>query len=237
MIKKRILSLCLCAGFTISTSTCYVNLNSNMNSDQSHLENDLMNSTFPSYMIDIKLLDQPVKLCEEKIIEDSEKDNENMVFNRNVVFNSYDIRVLSEVTHDEMESVLSHSHYANFSKFSNAFVDAEAMYGVNAFALVAIAGIESGWNTSERSCDGTNNITGMDVQDDSSVGTIYSSKYDCIIDLARQLNKYYLSPDSCYYNGVSTSSINIYYSTDPNWYTIVDKIGDELVAEYDNLYR
>lgn len=154
-----------------------------------------------------------------------------------VQFDSYDIRVPSGITYEEMANVLSHSHYSNFAELSNAFVDAERAYGVNAFALISIPGLESGWNTSDRAHNGRNNITGMGVPKNASRGTIYRSKHDCIMDLAMQLKIYYLTPGAEYYNGVSTSKVNIKYSAAPDWYKQVDSIGDELVAVYNQLYR
>lgn len=155
----------------------------------------------------------------------------------NVQFNSYDIGIPSGITHEEMANVLANSHYSNFAEFSDAFVDAERTWGINAFALVAIPGHESGWNTSDRAKNGYNNITGMDVPVNASRGTIYKSKYQCIMDLARQLRIFYLTPGAEYHNGASTSKVNIKYSADPNWYKGVDAIGDELVARYNELYR
>jgi beta-N-acetylglucosaminidase len=61
----------------------------------------------------------------------------------NVQFDSYDIGIPSNITHEEMREVLSESHYSNFADLADAFVDAERAYGVNAFALVAIPGLES----------------------------------------------------------------------------------------------
>lgn len=155
----------------------------------------------------------------------------------NVKFNSYNLCDVSGITYEEMYEVLSHSHYSNFLAFYSAFVDAEQKYGVNAFGLIAIAGLESGWNTSPRAKNGNNNITGMDVEHDGSVGTIYSSKYDCIMDLARQLKTYYLTEGAAYHNGYSTSKVNIKYSASPTWYKKVDTIGDEVMAVYRELYQ
>jgi flagellum-specific peptidoglycan hydrolase FlgJ len=154
----------------------------------------------------------------------------------NVKFDSYDIGVPSGITREEMANVLSHSHFANFSDLSDAFVDAEKAYGVNAFALVAIPALESGWNTSERAHNGNNNIVGMNVPKNASRGTVYRSKRDCIMDLAMQLRNYYLTPGAQYYVGPSTSKINQHYSAANDWYKQVDAIGDELMAEYRNLY-
>ena len=156
---------------------------------------------------------------------------------KNVKFNSYDVTQVSGITYDEMKEVLSESHYSNFAEISDAFVGAEREYGVNAFFLVAIAGLESGWNTSDRAKNGRNNIIGMAVYDDNSYGYTYESKYHCIMDLAKQLNAYYLTSGAEHYNGTRTSEINKKYSSDKNWYKKVDKIGDELVEIYNNKFR
>lgn len=238
MIKKKFLSLCLCASFMMSSNTYYVNSKSYKTYSNTNLADETYNKSssvsigsvnkdFFNCLIKIEL-SKRVK----EVVQDTEKERK-----ANVCFNSYDIGIPSGITYEEMANVLNHSNYSNFLKFSDAFVDAEKQYKVNAFALVAISGTESGWNRSERANDGSNNITGMDVQSDFSSGTIYASKYDCIIDLARQLRLYYLTPGSCYYNGVSTSKVNIYYSSDKKWYKTIDKIGDELIFEYNRLYR
>lgn len=174
---------------------------------------------------------EAARRAEEKRQLELKKEQERI---DNVKFDSYDIGNPSGVTHQEMANVLMGS---GFEEFSDAFVDAEIAYGVNAFALAAIPGLESGWNRSGRAKDGNNNIVGMNVPHNASRGTVYNSKYQCIMDLARQLRTYYLTPGGSYYNGVSTSKVNIKYSADPNWYTQVDKIGDELMQKYSQLYR
>ena len=155
----------------------------------------------------------------------------------NVKFDSTDIGVPSGITHEEMRAVLSESHYSNFADLADAFVDAERAYGVNAFALIAIPGLESGWNTSDRAKNGRNNIVGMNVQHNASRGSVYDSKHQCILDLARQIRKYYLTPGAEYYKGPGTKAINSNYSAAPDWYKQVDKIGDELVGIYNQRYR
>jgi beta-N-acetylglucosaminidase len=155
----------------------------------------------------------------------------------NVQFDSYDIGIPSNITHEEMREVLSESHYSNFADLADAFVDAERAYGVNAFALVAIPGLESGWNTSNRAKDGNNNIVGMNVPKNASRGTVYDSKHQCILDLARQIRTYYLTPGAQYYKGPGTKAINSNYSAAPDWYKQVDKIGDELIGIYNQKYK
>lgn len=172
--------------------------------------------------------------AEQERIEQERKERERI---EHVWFNSYNLRDISGISFDEMREVLSESHYSNFAELSDAFVLAEREYGVNAFALVAICGLESGWNRSDRAQNGSNNLTGMAVYGDDSPGTQYESKYKCIMDLARQLSTYYLTPGAEHYNGTSTSKVNKKYSASPNWYKKVDTIGDELVAIYNQRFR
>lgn len=183
---------------------------------------------------EIKKAKETTERLEAERLELERKERERI---EHVWFNSYDLRDISGISFNEMREVLSESHYSNFAELSDAFVGAEREYGVNAFALVAICGLESGWNTSERAKNGSNNLTGMAVYGDYSPGIQYESKYKCIMDLARQLSTYYLTPGAEYYNGTSTSKINIKYSANPNWYKQVDIIGDELVAIYNQKFR
>lgn len=185
-----------------------------------------------------KRIEDELKAQEEaRLLEEQKRREQEIHRINNVKFNSYDISEISNITYEELYNVLSESHYSNMLEFYTAYVDAEQTYGVNAFALIAISGLESGWNRSSRARNGRNNIVGMAVYDDNSYGTVYNSKYDCIMDLARQLKTYYLTVGAKYYNGLSTSKVNISYSASKDWYKQVDAIGDELVAIYNRLYR
>jgi len=224
MVITKILPLCLCSVFLINLGIC----NGSSNFDYKCIVNEKINN----HLTDMQLI-----RINESLIEVVERQHEEKERRSQVGFDSYDIGIPSGITYEEIAKVLDASHHANLLKFSNAFVDAEKQCKVNAFALVAIVAAESGWDESRRANNGNNNITGMDVQFDSSKGTVYASKYECIIDLARQLRTYYLTPGACYYSGVSTSEVNKYYSADSKWYKTIDKIGDELVFEYYKLYR
>lgn len=207
----------------------------------------VLNSPYPVSLTYYNMMtDINKKLEEQKRIElEQEKQRQEEVQRQeaerqrieNVKFNSYNIGEVSNITYEELYNVLSHSHYSNFLDFYTAFVDAEKEYQVNAFALIAIAGLESGWNRSARANNGRNNIVGMGVEHDGSHGTVYNSKYECIMDLARQLRRFYLTEGAEFYNGTSTSQINIRYSSSKTWYKKVDAIGDEIVAIYHKLYR
>lgn len=230
---------------TIAPKATCVRLNSSfieINEQKELQSNGIMNFKDPRLQAIEKQVEEmkrenqikAAKEAEQKRILEEKRERERI---DNVQFDSYDIGVPSGITHEEMANVLANSHYAGFVEFSDAFVDAERTYGVNAFALVAIPGLESGWNSSGRAHNGTNNITGMNVPVNASRGTVYNSKYHCIMDLAKQLRAYYLTPGAEHFNGVSTSKVNIKYSASSDWYRQVDNIGDELVQRYHEIYR
>lgn len=219
-MNKRIITLILSTGILI-----------NVPAVQSNSENNFY--TYKPLNLVAFELDYQQKIVDNALME-LQKDQERK---QNVKFNSYDITQISNITYDEMKEVLSESHYSNFAEISDAFVDAEKEYGINAFALVAIAGLESGWNTSERANNGRNNIVGMAVYNDDSYGSVYESKYHCIMDLANQLKDHYLNNNGMFFNGTGTKAINKKYSENSNWYKSVDSIGDELMQIYNEKFR
>lgn len=249
-MKKQVIAIGITASLLCNSSSVYGNAsNSNMmdyNRPFTETESILNLSNNPMDIIKDSRLSMLEKQVAEKTAENERiaQEKTKLVAQQkersridNVKFDSYDLRVVSGITHEEMANILAHSHYANFAEFSDAFVDAERAYGVNAFALVAIPGLESGWNTSNRAKDGNNNIVGMNVPVNASRGTVYRSKYSCIMDLAMQLKNYYLIPGAEHWNGPSTSQINKKYSASSDWYKQVDSIGDELMSEYNELYK
>lgn len=241
-MNKKIIALSITASMVINTSVGgyaeTLNCNNSLSTNNVRITN--VNNLGDSRLITLeKIVDQKkkeneLKLEQERKIAAAKAEKKRIA---NVQFDSYDIGVPSNITYEEMRTILSESHYANFSDLADAFVDAERAYGVNAFALVAIPGLESGWNTSDRAKNGRNNIVGMNVPKNASRGSIYDSKHQCIMDLARQIRKYYLTPGEQYYKGPGTKAINSNYSADPTWYKQVDKIGDELIGIYNQKYK
>lgn len=188
---------------------------------------------------DINVVKYP-RLEADKLIEISDSTiNQRQEKERikNVCFNSYNLNQVSGITKEELREVLSSKEeYRNLLEYSDTFVEAEQKYGVNVFALIAIPALESGWNTSPRANNGNNNIVGMAVEEDSDKGTVYVDKHECIMDLARQLRTYYLTPGANFYNGTSTSKVNKKYCATETWYKDIDSIGDELCLTYHQIY-
>ena len=250
MLKNKILTMCLLTGCVCSSCiTIQSTQQGNAETKQKITSSQEDKLLLPPNRAE-KLLEEAERLSKIKkqqeeerlrLEEERRKQEEERIREierkKNIAFNSYDITQVSGLTEEELRAVLnSKKQYQGLEELAGAFIDAEQKYGVNAFALVAIPALESGWNTSNRAKNGHNNIVGMAVEEDSDKGSVYSSKYECIMDLARQLKTYYLTPGGNCYNGVSTSEVNKKYCASSDWYKKIDKIGDELVAAYHKIY-
>lgn len=148
---------------------------------------------------------------------------------QNVGFNAYNLLDISGITGDEMYELLKHRGVRDVA---HAIVEAEQTYGVNAILLAGLVCLESGWGESARSTGWTNNMTGMGVPTDSSVGTVYESRQACVLDTARQLKKFYLTEGGNNYNGTSIWNVNTKYSASKTWAEKILDISNKLLASY-----
>lgn len=117
-------------------------------------------------------------------------------------YNPYDITEVSNISYESLYKMLEGTKFQNMTQF---FINCEKQYGINAFYIIAIPALESGWGTSNRSTNGTNNITGYNVISDDSVGTTFNSWEDCIIHTILLLKNHYLNQEGLY--AKETSSI------------------------------
>ena len=131
---------------------------------------------------------------------------------RQIHFNPYDVRELSNVTESQMYDLLSGT---GLSDVAWVFTYAEDYYGINALFLLGITALESGWGTSHRAVN-HNNLTGYNIVSDSSVYT-FSSRADSVLATAKLLHKDYLNRDGRYFNGYSVESVNIKYCANNDW--------------------
>ena len=102
---------------------------------------------------------------------------------------------------------LSYITKQNLVGLEEAFVKAEEDYGVNCLFLVAIASMESANGTI---CFKPNNMFGY-----GSSG--YSSKAECIDDVANGLANNYLKKGASLYNGKTISDVNKRYASSSTW--------------------
>lgn len=117
---------------------------------------------------------------------------------------------------------------------ASAYIEAEKTYGVNAYVLAAITGLESKWGTSDRAVN-DNNLTGFAVYNNSAAGRKFNSKEECILETAKLLKENYLTPGGVSYNGLSVKDINTRYcfledesAPDYTWYKKVVSIAISL---------
>lgn len=151
----------------------------------------------------------------------------------NVGYNPYNLLEVSGITGDEMYSLLQHRGVRDVAY---TIVEAENTYGINALLLAGLICLESGWGESPRSTGWTNNMSGMGVPTDHSVGTVYSSRQESVMDTARQLRKFYLTEGAENYNGLSIWDVNIKYSASGTWATKILDITSILHNNYLEMY-
>lgn len=89
----------------------------------------------------------------------------------------------------------------------DAFLAAEAEYGVDARFLAAVAAVESGWGESELA-RGKNNLFGWKGE---SGYMAFNSPEECIDHAAAFLAAEYLSPEGLYYNGLTVEDVAKHY--------------------------
>ena len=108
-------------------------------------------------------------------------------------------------------------------------------YNVNSFILCSIVALESSWGKSQKALN-YNNLGGVGVYNDNTVGAIYSSRSECIFSMAEFLSRDYLSADGVYFNGYSIWDVNIKYCASSNWADKVLVIANQLLSKYKEIY-
>lgn len=158
-------------------------------------------------------------------------------YNRIVSFNEYNVTEPSNATIYHIRRALKGTELYDEAE---AFLDAEKIYGINAFFMAAIAAQESAWGTSSRAMY-QNNLTGHAVYNSNAKGTYFNSKYESIINTAHLLKSEYLSFDGLYFNGFSSLDVNKRYclledgeTIDYNWSWSINKIAYDLVEKANN---
>lgn len=159
-----------------------------------------------------------------------DKDNKIKEMSKAVIYDVNNIGSPSGATYTHMRRALKGT---TMEDLADAFVDAEKAYSVNAFFLAGLVANESSWATSPRAIN-QNNLTGHDVPSDSSEGTYFVSKADCIRQTTEEIRNNYLNEDGEYYNGVSLEAVNKKYSQiakdvpNPDWYAVINSVASSL---------
>lgn len=203
----------------LSINTDVVENTSDINNDATSKLSDV--KALQEFVEKVKTVEEERQRLEAERLEQMRKSN--------VSFNPFDVTEISGVTHEEMYELLKDT---GLSDVSDAFVDAEQQEQINAFALLGIVANESSWGKSARAVGHSKNLGGVEVYSDSSVGRIYASRYDSVMDIANFLRRDYLDYDGQYYHGRNTDGINYAYSASEDWDRIVDSIAQNKVQEY-----
>lgn len=176
------------------------------------------------------------RIAEEKRIESLKKDNRRMDA---VGINSNNLTVKSNITVDEFNKVFDKIGQPQMKQLSQAFVDAEQTYSVNALFLAGIVAQESGW-MHKPAGDGTN-LTGYAVYTKDANGKVFHSYYGNIMETAKLLSHDYLNPKGRYFNGTSMVGVNTLYckyqdqvTTDYRWSQSIYHISNNFEDVYQN---
>lgn len=110
----------------------------------------------------------------------------------------------------------------------DAFLAAEAEYGVDARFLAAVAALESGWGKSELARE-KNNLFGWRGADGYMA---FDSPEECIDHVAGYLAEEYLSPEGLYYNGLTVEDVAEHYcGGNADWVEMVKEIMEILEVD------
>lgn len=94
------------------------------------------------------------------------------------------------------------------------FVEAEELYGINAYFIAGIAAFESSWGTSNRAIN-QNNLTGYAVYSSASRGKDFGGgRRENILETARLLKEDYLTEGGSSFNGYRVEDVNTKYCFD-----------------------
>ena len=126
----------------------------------------------------------------------------------------FDISKTNEYTTEQLEEMFRGPYYDKIRPYINTFIAAEQMYGINAFFLMCLTGLESGWF---KYTSGENNIAGWMRNDGSFMD--FGSIEECIMHVAAGITNNYIprigsnigkvAYHYCYNEGYTQALLNI----------------------------
>lgn len=185
---------------------------------------------------------------EEERLEEIRKAEEaklELARRESVTFNAYDVTQKSYVTEQELKKVLYNTNGGDgLAPYAAYFVEAEELYGLNAFFITAIAAQESGWG--KKAAGNGTNLTGYAVYTRHHTGTTFKGGVrENILATAKLIANEYVNPEGRYYTkwdnytGRSVFEINQKYcllqdqkTVDNKWSQALNKIGNNLNKTY-----
>lgn len=126
----------------------------------------------------------------------------------------FDISKTNEYTTEQLKEMFRGPYYDKIRPYINTFIAAEQMYGINAFFLMCLTGLESGWF---KYTSGENNIAGWMRNDGSFMD--FGSIEECIMHVAAGIANNYIprigsnigkvAYHYCYNEGYTQALLNI----------------------------
>ena len=126
----------------------------------------------------------------------------------------FDISKTNEYTMEQLEEMFRGPYYDKIRPYINTFVAAEQKHGINAFFLMCLTGLESGWF---KHTSGENNIAGWTRNDGSFMD--FGSIEECIMHVAAGIANNYIprigsnigkvTHRYCYNEGYTQALLNI----------------------------
>ena len=155
-----------------------------------------------------------------------------------IVWDSSNVSRISNMSTTQLIGILNaHGGKArNFIPYAQAIITAERKYSVNAFFLIGIEAMESGWITSavSKNCNNLGGVkaTASHPTNGCSSSFGYFNSINEFIDYhASMLHRSYLTPGGKYYEGTSPFAVQKHYCPGSStWPVTVTKIGNSLFA-------
>ena len=155
-----------------------------------------------------------------------------------IVWDSSNVSRISNLSTTQLIAILNtHGGKArNFIPYAQAIITAERKYSVNAFFLIGIEAMESGWITSavSRNCNNLGGVkaTASHPTNGCSSSFGYFNSINEFIDYhAEMLHRSYLTPGGKFYEGTSPFDVQKHYCPGSSaWPVTVTKIGNSLFA-------
>lgn len=198
--------------------------------------NQIKDSNFSQLQKNAEKEIQRIKEIEEEKLKQNIENNRK----ENVRVYQDDVRIISNITIDELNAIFDIKNKPFMKNLSKAFIECEKKYNINAFTMAAIVAQESGWAKSPGG-NGTN-FTGYCIHNGiEKKGSKFNSGEINIIETARLLSEDYIPTNGKFYcGGSSINDINSKYclkadgkTVDDNWATQIINIQNDL----ENIYH
>ena len=154
----------------------------------------------------------------EKRAEEAKKKKEEEKKKGSLHWNPNNVTEVSNVTSTQLVKTMNSrgGNETNFVPYATDFVNAENKYSINAFFLVGLNGLESGWFTGSiaRGCNNIGSVCEHAGRPSNGCGcnsnccfAYFSSVGDSIDYTCSMLKKNYLTPGGTYYEGLSLTQV------------------------------